>query len=261
MTVFGDYAEHYDLLYKDKDYSSEAKYVVDLVREHDPDASSILDIGCGTGSHAVEFAKQGFRVHGIDRSAKMISRAEVLRSSLSPELQSRLTFSCSDLAELQLGEKYDFVTSLFHVMSYQITETALASAIKSAHAHCKFGGLFLFDFWYGPAVLADEPAVKVKIVEDANLKVVRIAKPDSEHSTHCVNVCYNIFVLNKESGSYHEFCETHRMRYLFLPELESGLRDSDFSILKVYEWMTRKPPSTRTWSACLIARSGLRDSV
>ncbi len=30
MTVFKEYAEYYDLLYQDKDYTSEARYVTDL---------------------------------------------------------------------------------------------------------------------------------------------------------------------------------------------------------------------------------------
>ncbi len=40
-----------------------------------PPGSSILDVGCGTGRHAVELAKRGFRVTGVDLSAGMLAEA------------------------------------------------------------------------------------------------------------------------------------------------------------------------------------------
>ena len=37
--------------------------------------STVLDIGCGTGRHAVELARRGFRVTGLDLSAGMLAQA------------------------------------------------------------------------------------------------------------------------------------------------------------------------------------------
>ena len=54
MTVFNDYANMYDLFYKDKDYSAECHYVINLINKYsESPISSILDIGCGTGGHAL----------------------------------------------------------------------------------------------------------------------------------------------------------------------------------------------------------------
>ena len=41
-----------------------------------PDRGLILDIGCGTGRHAVELARRGFRLTGVDISAGMLKEAE-----------------------------------------------------------------------------------------------------------------------------------------------------------------------------------------
>ncbi len=37
--------------------------------------ASVLDVGCGTGRHAIELAKRGYRVTGLDLSAGMLARA------------------------------------------------------------------------------------------------------------------------------------------------------------------------------------------
>lgn len=41
-----------------------------------PSGSSILDVGCGTGRHAVELARRGYQVTGVDISFGMLAEAE-----------------------------------------------------------------------------------------------------------------------------------------------------------------------------------------
>ena len=73
MSVFRHYARYYDLLYRDKDYAAEAAYVSKLLGRYGDHAASILDIGCGTGLHAlvIRHAIEGVRVGRVqvDRDA------------------------------------------------------------------------------------------------------------------------------------------------------------------------------------------------
>ena len=62
MNSFGLYSDYYDLLYAEKDYDHEVQYVDGLIRQYLPNAASILDLGCGTGLHAVALASQGYSV-------------------------------------------------------------------------------------------------------------------------------------------------------------------------------------------------------
>ena len=69
MAVFDRYAQYYDLFYREKDYRGEVDYVDALIKRYATnDARTILDLGCGTGGHAVLLAQKGYHVTGVDRS-------------------------------------------------------------------------------------------------------------------------------------------------------------------------------------------------
>jgi predicted TPR repeat methyltransferase len=76
MTIFGAYAQYYDLLYRSKNYVAEAQYIHQLIQSYVPGALSVLDLGCGTGAHAVQLAREGYRIHGVDLSTGMLERAK-----------------------------------------------------------------------------------------------------------------------------------------------------------------------------------------
>ncbi|MDB4018208.1 class I SAM-dependent methyltransferase, partial [Amylibacter sp.] len=159
MTQFGSlYSQYYDLLYSDKDYEGEVDYVNTLLRENSNNAKTLLDMGCGTGAHAEIFCDKGYNVHGIDLSEDMLKTAETRRKGK----EEKLTFSHSSIQDLNLNKKFDAVVSLFHVMSYQNSNNELIKAFDVARDHVKEGGIFIFDFWYGPAVLTDLPVTRVK---------------------------------------------------------------------------------------------------
>ena len=66
----------------------------------------ILDLACGTGVHAVHWAKQGHAVTGMDLSETFIAQARerVLQEGVSVD------FIVSDIRNLTCHEKYDVVT-------------------------------------------------------------------------------------------------------------------------------------------------------
>lgn len=249
--VFDSYARYYDLLYRDKDYAGEAAYVAAHVRRHAPRAKRILELGCGTGAHAEHLARMGYAVHGIDQSETMLARAAARRATLAPEIASRLSFGPGDARSVRTGETHDAVISLFHVMSYQTSNADLQAAFATAAAHLRPGGVFVFDFWYGPAVLAELPERRVKLLEDERIKVRRIAEPALHPGENVVDVSYTVFIEDKAAGSTQEVRETHRMRYLFLPEL-ALLRGDAFAERASCAWMSDAAPDLRSWAGCQV---------
>jgi 2-polyprenyl-3-methyl-5-hydroxy-6-metoxy-1,4-benzoquinol methylase len=71
---FDEHAPYYML----NRFTANTKAEVDFILEelNLPPKSSILDMGCGTGRHSIEFAKRGYRVTGVDISSGMLMQAE-----------------------------------------------------------------------------------------------------------------------------------------------------------------------------------------
>lgn len=247
MSVFESYARYYDLLYKDKDYSAEVEYVTSHIRKHAPQSEHILELGCGTGAHAEHLARMGYTVHGVDMSEEMLARAEARKSALPAEVAGRLSFSSGDVRSVRTGETYDAVISLFHVMSYQSTNDDLIAVFETAATHLSAGGLFLYDFWYGPAVLSQQPDTRVKRLEDSEIIVTRIAEPDLMVNQNLVDVNYDVFIKNKAENEIEQLSEMHRMRYFFLPEIE-WYRGYVWKELVSEEWLSGDSLSEDSWS-------------
>ena len=249
MAIFSDYSSCYNLLYADKDYGAEADYVARLIRKSNPEASSILELGCGTGRHAQHFASHGFSVHGVDLSSEMI---EVAQSNHKPS-DREIVFEVGDVRSVRLGRRFDCVLSLFHVMSYQTSNDDIRNAFLTASEHTAPGGVFVFDCWYGPGVLTDPPAVRVKRVSSDELSVMRIAEPTVDSMANVVQVDYSLHVQKMTPPSEKWISESHRMRYFFVPEIELMLGEAGFMLRGVYRWMSDEPPTIDTWNAMIVA--------
>jgi SAM-dependent methyltransferase len=248
MIAFQKYAQYYDLLYADKNYDQEAVYVDALIQQHKPRASIIVDFGCGTGRHAVLLANKGYNVHGVDLSSNMIDLA------LQRARQEHVSFGCADIRTVDLGRTFDVVISLFHVMSYQVSNEDMSAVFARAYEHLLPGGVFIFDAWYGPAVLTERPSVRVKRMEHEDLKVVRIAEPLLQPERNCVDVTFTVFFETKKTGLIETFTEKHVMRYLFVPEIEQLCMQHGFELMMHEEWLTAKPLSCSTWGACFVCK-------
>ena len=70
--------------------------------------SLILDLGCGTGRHAIELARRGYTVTGVDLSESMLNRAR----DKALELQVVVDFEKKDARNLDYMEQFDLVIML-----------------------------------------------------------------------------------------------------------------------------------------------------
>jgi SAM-dependent methyltransferase len=246
--IFDAYADYYDLLYRDKDYAGEAAYVHGLIQHHGPGTVEVLELGCGTGSHAAQLAGYGYRITGVDRSEAMVRQA---RSRCADNEPVPPEFVVGDLRDFRAGKAFDVVLALFHVMSYQTGNADLQAAMTTAAAHLRPGGLFIFDCWYGPGVLNDPPETRVRRLCGEGMTMTRIAEPDHRPNENRVDVHYEVIVEGPQGLDHIR--EIHAMRYLFAPEVDLLLESAGLRRLALVDWLGDGLPGLMSWNACFIA--------
>lgn len=249
--AFVDISYLYDIFYLKKDYLSECKYICKLASIEEKFHASILDLGSGTGGHDLFLAQQGYRVTGVDLSEEMIHQA--IQKNLTAHLA--IDFIQGDIRTIRLQQKFDLVISMFAVMSYQTSNEDVKAALQTARIHLEPGGLFIFDAWYGPAVLRQLPETRIKEFDSGEDRILRIAVPEINTLENKVIVHFQILRL-RSSQVIEEIREDHPMRYFFAPEIEKYASETDFKVVKVCPFMdATRTPETRDWNVTWVLKA------
>ncbi len=252
---FGTYSQYYDLLYLDKDYKGEASYIQALLSRFVPSCFTVLELGCGTGRHAELLADAGLRVTGVEVSETMLEQAnERVRSTTARSPKGSFTAIPGDARSVRVDQRFDAVLSLFHVVSYQTSNDDVKQMFETAAMHLNQRGCFVFDVWYGPAVVSMLPTVRIKRMENSEIFVIRLAEPAIDMNRNQVKVNYTVLATDKSTGAVSTLGEQHHMRYYFAPELELLAEMHGLRIVHSEEWMTSATPSEKTWGVTFVAK-------
>jgi len=135
QTLFANYARQYD----EEVYTQGTQGEVDLLEqelEHDR-TRTILDIGCGTGRHAIELAARGYQVTGVDLSAAQLARAREKAAAAGVPVD----FRQGDARELAFAEAFDLVMMICEgAFSLMETDEMNFSILQRACRALKPGG-------------------------------------------------------------------------------------------------------------------------
>ena len=115
------------------------------------------------------------------------------------------------------------------------------------------GGVFVFDWWYGPAALTDRPRVVTKTFWNGDLVLERLVEPVMHAEGNVVEVRYTPKV-GRGSSDGETIRETHNMRCLFTPEVELMLASNDLTLVDSREWLSAREPGADSWNVCYVAR-------
>ena len=239
---FHAYSRYYDMFYEDKDYEIEVTYICTLLKRYGIKTGHLLELGSGTGKHAQLLVKSGFTVDGIERSAEMVAQSPIM-----------VGLSCQqgDIRSFSMEHSYDAVLSLFHVLSYQTSNQDVNAVFTCAAEHLKPGGIFVFDFWYSPAVHTQKPTARVKRMLDEQIEVTRVAEPYTYPNENRVDVNYTIYVRERVSNTIQTFTELHPMRHFSLPEIDLFADMAGLKRVTTEEFLTGNEPSEMTWGVCV----------
>ncbi|MCG5238918.1 class I SAM-dependent DNA methyltransferase [Azospirillum doebereinerae] len=256
--VFGEgYAAAYDNLYRSKDYEGECDLIERILAEHGGGGPRrLLDLGCGTGGHALPLAQRGHRVTGVDRSPGMLVQAREKAGQMTlPAGVDSPAFHQGDVRDLELGRRFEAVLMMFAVLGYQHENADLLAALATVRRHLEPGGLFVFDVWNGAAVLSDRPGQRIRTVRENDDRIVRTTETRLDAVHQRCHVRFNLLRI-KGDRVVDEQDEEHVMRFFFPQELGLALGFAKLQLLDLRGFPDyAAAPDERAWNVIGVARA------
>jgi ubiquinone/menaquinone biosynthesis C-methylase UbiE len=227
--IYDKFGRYYNLIYDSfYDYDKECDNLEDLftkfLKGH---PGNILDVGCGTGSHAMELARRGYHVTGIDISSVMIKEAKKKAKEASLECE----FFVMDMRELDIDKEYDCAICMFGSFDYLTTKRDLGRFLRRLSKVLSEDSIFVFEFWNFNAA---QPEFKSWLkVKDENMNLIRLAESKLNERTKINTLNMEFFIFNVDEN-VESFTETHRLRCYTVSEIKSLFLDYGFKIIATY---------------------------
>ena len=249
--VFGQYAQHYDMIYKKKDYKKECAYLEGLFRKYSRNkVKTILDLGCGTASHMIPFIKKGYKMTGVDASAQMLK----LAAQKLDKLNLRAELSREKVQSFRLGCKFDVILCLFSVIDYITRRRDLLLTLENIAQHMKKKSLFIFDFWNESAVDGYYSPRKTNLFKVDGKVLERNSTTRVYPSKHLCEVNYTCSL--KQNGRLLERDqERHILRYFAIDEMRDCLRTAGLKTIDAHPFLNAGGKIRKnTWDVTMVAQ-------
>jgi SAM-dependent methyltransferase len=214
--LFSRSARIYDSIYASiRDYPKEAAELDRLIQERRPGARTLLDVACGTGAHLEHLA--GYDLEGLDLDPEMLAVAR--------ERLPAVTFHQGDMADFDLGKRFDAVVCMFSSIGYVKTEERLRSAAAAFGRHLEPGGVLVVEPWLAPDVWRDRHIGSV-FVEEPELRIARMNVPEREGDVSIVEFQY----LVGTPDGIERFSERHELGLFTVEQYLDAFRSAGLEV-------------------------------
>ncbi len=202
-----------------------------VVKKNAPQASTWLDLCCGTGSLLKFVCDEGFSAVGLDSSKHQITYAK----QNAPDAK----IVHGDIRKLSLPQTFDVITCMFDSLNYLTLKQDLAKVFHRVHLHLNQNGLFAFDMntFHG---LQDQWCLTT-VTHDEHSTVIIETSFNKQRALGC---CLLTGFL-KDGKHYRKFQEEHIERGYKVHEIEELLRKAGFAFKK-YDGRTLSIPKQRS---------------
>ena len=195
-------------------------------------ASTIVDLGCGTGLLTCELAKCGYRMIGIEPASAML---EVARHRPHAGQVEWVEGDASKLGRIRA----DLVIMTGHVAQFFLDDIAWRVALTNIHRSLRDGGHIAFESrnpiahpWATWTSQASRRAITHP--KEGSVEIWNRLIESRNGQVH-----YEIHYLFKRSGE--EAVSTNKLRFRTQAEISQSLKDTDFSVENIFgdwDWRT-----------------------
>lgn len=246
-SYLGLHAARYDLIHAAKPYAAEAAFVA---RQAGHGGGRLLDVACGTGRHAREFARLGFDVTGIDYNEELLAVGRARTDGIA--------FARGDMRALATpDEPYDVVTCLFDSIGYPLTDEGIVSALRSLAGQLAPDGTLVFEFLHTPAMLAGAASTRVRRwpTPDGG-ELLRTSETVLDPVAGTMTVSYELIEFGADGASVARGGERQSNRFFTLAEMGLLLRVAGVQLDRFIPAYEDGEVSGETWHVIAVARAG-----
>jgi SAM-dependent methyltransferase len=177
--------------------------------------------------------------------------AEARRKAAADGLSTR--FVQADVCEVRLDQRFDLVVMMFAVLGYQIADEDVLHALATCRAHLEPGGLLVFDVWHGPAVLAERPEERTRLIATPRGELERRSSGRLDESRDLCTVRFDV-VERFGTEIVRETVEEHAMRYFFPERLTKSVQEAGFKDVRFSAFPTLdRVPTQADWNIVGVA--------
>lgn len=202
-------AKFYDSIYAKKNYAAEAQFVRELLESRG--AKTVLDIGCGTGTHLARLEEYGFECTGIDINREML---DVARRKVKAGLIQ------ADMRSFGLKKKYDAVICMYATFNHNLRPEDARKTLFCFRNHLNSEGTALIDL--------HNPSGSGKKVDKAD-GIERELEWQFDKETR-IEKSKVVFRVGGETIE-----DSHTFRIYSIEEMKELLKQTGFQKISVYE--------------------------
>jgi ubiquinone/menaquinone biosynthesis C-methylase UbiE len=246
---YSSLADIYDEVMHNVDYESWADYIDEIILQHKPDATDLLELACGTGTIALSLEELDcYKITATDVSADMIRVAK----QKAEQGCSEIDFHTMDFLNIKTDKCFDVVFMVFDSINYLHCYDDIIKLHGEVKKVLKPGGIFVYDF---TTPRNSRKAIRylnndTKTI-DSKIRYYRASSFDGKNRIH-TNL-FRIQHLNHLNGSVestHE--EIHQQKIYTIEEMETIIKQTDFTILQAYDGFELKPAHKKSLRITMV---------
>jgi len=134
-------ARYYDIAFR-RDVTREVEFLFNLYERHaGRPLSSMIDIACGPGYHALLFAKRGVRTTGLDLRPEMVEFGRELAAMEGVEVN----WIASDMRNFTLAQPVDLALTSYDSVDCLLTQDEIVEHFRAVARNLTPRGLYVFE--------------------------------------------------------------------------------------------------------------------
>jgi len=224
--MYSNLAKYYDMTRQFRDYQAEAEFVDAVVKRYRSDASCLLDICCGTGSHAILLAEKGYEIVGVDLSEEMLTIAKQKFECAGRTAK----FINADARALEFDAEFEVVYCLGGTFMLLTTYKDINRCLASVRHTLKPGGIFIFSVDNGWDML-DVPTKKF-VSEEGGTKVVWLESGYVDRMKRVRHLDWTWII--EDGGNVSIESGVEELRIFFHDELQMLMTNASFEITATF---------------------------